>query len=423
MFQFPCSARFSLLFILLTLPRFLLSGATSLRRSGADQNGVLNVTGEKASGFVNVTEDQAVCRVPGTSKLHPGCRGRKMGYVRQGLVTGVGRSGTHTVSALFRGAGLSLPHEKVGRDGSVSWIYAVDAAKVPRAPNDCNWLYPAGVLFRNVIHLSRCPMKTISSLTTFKSCSLLFMMRAKHMNIPALKAIGMIKQPLLTNHLSRSSVMITSARLWLAWTQGVAKQADVHIRVEDLSKPGVLLHLCRSTVGNHPSCARMQYLHVAHVRRKKGNKRKHPDFSFQELAKAAPKLAQKIRAEGTRQGYGWDCFGPLQPGYLGLSIIPGAAAVPLGNNATARLYHQLPEQGNGTDLTAHTLRNASILTGAVAKEELCTCGEDAGWEQDEQDEDDQEDVDLCICVEAQMPGAKELLSAAFDRKLDETSDK
>lgn len=246
------------------------------------------------------------------------------------------------------------------------------------------------------------------------------------MNLPALKAISRFPTPLLSNGIARSSAMITSAQLWLAWTQGVSRQADAHIRVEDLSKPGMLQRLCKSTVGNHASCKRMARLHVAHIRRTKGNHRSHPDFSFQELSKAAPLLAKKIQAEGKRLGYGNECFGPSQGrfGALGLAIVPGAAAVPLGNNATARLYHRLPESGNGAVLTAELApSNATALSGLKGtfsnekeEEDLCTCGEDANWEQDEQEEDDEDDMELCICVKAQEPGAKELLSAAFQRK-------
>jgi len=413
MFQSSWPIAFSYFFIVQTLCTFPLSRAASLRNSGLGRSDVLNVV-----------QDTWDCRLPGTSKLHPRCRGRALHYLRTGLVTGVGRSGTHTVSALFKAVGLQLPHEKVGRDGSVSWVYAVDASKVPRLSHDCGWLYPPGTLFQNVVHLSRCPIKTISSLTTAKSCSLMYMMRAKHMNIPALQRVHAIHQPLLSQHMPRSNVMIASAKLWLAWTQGVSKQADTHVRVEDLSQPAVLLHLCRSTVGNHPACARMQYLSVAHIRRSKGNSRKHPDFSYQELSRAAPLLAQKVLAEGKRLGYGPECFGWGGYGGVGLAIIPDAAVVPLGNNATARLYHRLPETGNSTKLTAEMPRNASILVGTRGEEELCTCGEEAGWEQEEQDEDDQDDSDLCLCVKAQAPGAKEMLSAAFDRSIfNETSKK
>lgn len=224
--------------------------------------------------------------------------------------------------------------------------------------------------------------------------------------------------------------MVTSAKLWLAWSQGVSKQADAHIRVEDLSKPGVLKYLCTSTVGNHPSCNRMAQLHVGYIRRKKGNHRKHPDFSFHELSNAAPKLAQKVKAEGMRLGYGAECFG-VDPsvgqygwGSVGLAVVPGAVAVSLGNNATARLYNHLPQSGNGTELTAEIPSNATTLAGlpgGAPEQDLCTCGEDANWQWEAEEEEDEDDMELCICVKAQMPGAKELLSAAFQGKVDETS--
>lgn len=409
--QLSWSAPFSFLFLGVALHDISLSTAVLLRRSDVKQSADLDRV-------------HASCRVPGTSKLRPSCRNRKLPWVRQGLVTGVGRSGTHTVSALFRAAGLELPHEKIGRDGSVSWVYAVDGSKVPRMVQ-CkhNWLRPAKVLFQNVVHLSRCPIKTISSLTTAKSCSLMFMMAAKRINIPRLRAIIRAPQPLLSNGMPRTSVLITSAKLWLAWSAGVAKQADVHIRVEDLSTPGVLGHLCRSTVGNHPSCNRMAYLHVGHIRRTKGNHRRHPDFSFQELSAAAPILAQKIKAEGTRLGYGQECFGPIQNhwGPVGLAIIPGVAAVALSNNATARLYHRLPKMGDHIETRTEILTNATTLAGRNIEEDLCICGEDANWKQDEQEDDDEDDLELCICVSAKTPGAKELLSAAFHRELGESS--
>ena len=40
------------------------------------------------------------------------------------LITGTSHSGTHELSFVFQEGGLDLPHEVLGADGAVSWLYA-----------------------------------------------------------------------------------------------------------------------------------------------------------------------------------------------------------------------------------------------------------------------------------------------------------
>ncbi len=82
---------------------------------------------------------------------------KKKYYRRLVLVTGCARSGTTFMSEFLCKNGLDVPHENIGKDGSVSWPMAVDDIVSPWGP--CTKDYE----FDHVFLQLRNPLKVISS--------------------------------------------------------------------------------------------------------------------------------------------------------------------------------------------------------------------------------------------------------------------
>ena len=79
------------------------------------------------------------------------------------LVTGCGRSGTKYTSTVLRVCGLDMPHEAIGKDGSVSSIWAIDLkAEQYYKPHSCG----SRSMFHTVLNQVREPLDTIASITT-----------------------------------------------------------------------------------------------------------------------------------------------------------------------------------------------------------------------------------------------------------------
>lgn len=81
------------------------------------------------------------------------------------LITGSPRSGTRYVSSLLRQSGIRAFHERVGSDGSVSSLFAVDdfwypGNKNPMRRSSFDWTH--------VFHQVRHPLDTIASLAAME---------------------------------------------------------------------------------------------------------------------------------------------------------------------------------------------------------------------------------------------------------------
>jgi hypothetical protein len=77
------------------------------------------------------------------------------------LVIGSPRSGTRSVAARLREAGLRIGHEKMLRDGTVSGLWTVDDFLYPGAHSKDR---PSKHTFDITVHLVRHPLATIASL-------------------------------------------------------------------------------------------------------------------------------------------------------------------------------------------------------------------------------------------------------------------
>ena len=130
---------------------------------------------------------------------------------RRLLVTGCGRSGTRFISFVLRRLGLDVPHERLGRDGIVSWSMAVHACERPFGP-------PSGsVHFEHVFHQTRHPLDVISSVATFKHPSWEFICAHTPCSFD---------DPLI----------LRSAKYWLHWSEHADQLATWRYRVEALGE-------------------------------------------------------------------------------------------------------------------------------------------------------------------------------------------
>jgi hypothetical protein len=128
------------------------------------------------------------------------------------LVTGCPRSGTAYTAGLLQAHGLDIPHERVGRDGTVSWMFAVDAPGIMghkgQRRGDYEW--------KQVVHLVRHPVKCIASLTTIKPSSWVWIAK----QCWPVAACDDKWERALT--------------FWVKWNQACESLTDCRVRVEDL---------------------------------------------------------------------------------------------------------------------------------------------------------------------------------------------
>lgn len=130
------------------------------------------------------------------------------------LVVGHPRSGTRYVSKVFRTHGIDVQHERMGRHGISSWMFAVDSDHVPYTFDNT---FPRQFSFRRVIHIVRDPVKVIASTAYTEMCKA--------------RTVNFMSQYILLN----SDVFIEPAvQAFLGWNKLIAAQApDYLIKVED----------------------------------------------------------------------------------------------------------------------------------------------------------------------------------------------
>ena len=114
-----------------------------------------------------------------TRKWDPRCQEAPPSRLLPLLVTGTGGTGTHTIVSLLSARGILARHEDYGPQATVSWKHAVSDAYVglpyPRAVSSSgHFTHPVHGMgvdsadsprFRFVVHVVRCPLDAIASLT------------------------------------------------------------------------------------------------------------------------------------------------------------------------------------------------------------------------------------------------------------------
>lgn len=134
------------------------------------------------------------------------------------LVTGCGRSGTRYLSFVLRRLGLDVGHERIGRDGVISWALAVDDAAPPWGPRGRD------LSFDVVLHQVREPVRVMNSTVTFRDESWRFI--ARHVPCPA-----------------GAPLPLRAAAYWYHWNVAAERHASLTYRIEDL--PRALPEICR----------------------------------------------------------------------------------------------------------------------------------------------------------------------------------
>jgi hypothetical protein len=134
------------------------------------------------------------------------------------LVIGAPRSGTRSVTALFRGAGLRVGHERMLSEGTVSCLFVVDDFLYPSSGHSGD--RPSKHTFDVTAHLVRHPLKAIASMAS--------------MNRPPFWHWTQV-------HTGRSyeadGPLVYAAHFWAIWNEKArAQMPNVTWRLEDIAR-------------------------------------------------------------------------------------------------------------------------------------------------------------------------------------------
>ncbi|EDQ85221.1 uncharacterized protein MONBRDRAFT_12159 [Monosiga brevicollis MX1] len=191
------------------------------------------------------------------------------------LITGVGRSGTHHTESSLRHMGINVCHEAACRDGSVSWIYAVQDPDRFYPWENANYRLKDR-RFGQVFHQVRHPLRVIASLTTYEGMSWKFI--AKHTPaVPGLASMHPLRKALIH---------------WVTWNRWVELHADWRFRMEDTP----VAELCHRLSLPGSKCE--QEHHAA-----RRDQRFHANVTWGQLRRADPFWAQAARELAHRYGY------------------------------------------------------------------------------------------------------------------------
>lgn len=218
------------------------------------------------------------------------------------LITGVGGSGTHTVTTLFQQNGVLIGHEKVGQLGTVSWALAVDNSRDER--NSCWWLSPAKTVFSHVYHVTRCPIDVIASQTAWApKCSKSslepnFQYMARHM--------GITRSP--TKFDSRRNRLRFQMEAYNRWTDFIDSYvpAEKRFRVDQLKE--LYVAVCADLTGHGVVCKSSPALpDEAPKEYSSDGHRKHRDLTWKELDTVDRNLANALRKKAIAYGFDSSC--------------------------------------------------------------------------------------------------------------------
>lgn len=188
-------------------------------------------------------------------------------YLAEVLIVGCSRSGTMYMSEVLRELGLDVRHERMGRDGAVSWRQA--KGRVFR-------MHGCPVMFAHTFHQVRAPLPSISSMATMGP-------QAWHYAYTILPEVD-----------PGASTLLRSMQLWYYLNQRFERQAERTFRIENIDE--VLPDLCE-TLG-----VRFSKKALKSVPRNV-NSREHMTAGWSELFVESPSLTSGIMGLAGHYGY------------------------------------------------------------------------------------------------------------------------
>lgn len=239
------------------------------------------------------------------------------------LITGIGGSGTNSVSRLFQLNNIDLPHETTGFFGSVSWAYAVNAShSTPSSwhgepfdsssellerciefdangikrdkfnhsnPRSCWQCLPnlrtPRYGFNHVFHLVRCPRDVISSLKSHGICALRYMAESLKLDIP-------------DEELTSTKSLL---KLWLHWNEHVQSYSGMRFRIDQLKE--IFTEGWCSLGMTKRRCLQNLTLPADML-----NHRPHSNLTWAQLRAADEDLTQQVMAKAKEYGFPDSCF-------------------------------------------------------------------------------------------------------------------
>ena len=189
------------------------------------------------------------------------------------LVVGCARSGTTYIAKVLKKCGWKINHERVKRDGAVSWEMVFDTKQVP-------WGSPQkGRKFAHTFHQVRHPLFTISSVY--------------HAELPESWEYVMEHIPEITPN---DSPLVRAAKYWYYWNLEAEKISEWTYRIEDIDQ---VFEEFERRVGK-----RIDRAALTRVPRNVNTTGVHHQFTWEELQEALdPDLYEKIRQLSERYGY------------------------------------------------------------------------------------------------------------------------
>lgn len=189
------------------------------------------------------------------------------------LIVGCARSGTSYTANILQKSGLDIPHEKMGKDGAVSWYLASRPSYRKRRINLKKFQ------FEHVFHQTRDPLKTISSV---------YFSEDRHSWSYILKQIPEIK--------ADDSHLVKCAKYWYYWNLKAESFAEWRYRVEDFEQ---IFDEFSSRIGKN-----LSFIDFQNEPKNRNSYGEHKVFSWSELKEAlSDDLYEKIIEMSHRYGY------------------------------------------------------------------------------------------------------------------------
>uniref|UniRef100_A0A7S1RNU6 Uncharacterized protein n=1 Tax=Alexandrium catenella TaxID=2925 RepID=A0A7S1RNU6_ALECA len=186
---------------------------------------------------------------------------------------------------MFKMNGLDLAHERVGRNGSVSWPYFVDVTHTGFSGDSCvrnSYLSPPKTHYRRVYHVVRCPIDAISVMVTHSWCSMRF--------IDSTLKLGM-------DGANQDDPRFW-AKAWLEMNKFIENYAQQTFTLDNYT--GLFQQVCRDSGLPDDKCLEASMPSRHH--------RNHETLTWEKLnAMVGTELTEAIRSAAVRYGFGDHC--------------------------------------------------------------------------------------------------------------------